>query len=253
MALQKVFKEAYVEVLRSNINPAKYAAESFEYEESQVQYMANVHQPENLLERMDEKDELKSAIELYEAYKELTPLAASKNDLWAYLAHVDLFSYMQKRFPAVTDGTADVKYIREHWFRSAKGTIRSSLAGLWWSVYCSVDETRADKYELTRMLFQNDNIRTRYFGSSTIFRHREAVMGILEFLVENPNVSGVHFNSRCIYIAQYFNRLGAVKQLAYLDRSFFKNELLKKKPILLTITSKAQVLEGVESLNPQDE
>lgn len=247
MALQKVFREAYVEVLRSNIDPAKYAGESFEYEESQVHYMANVHMPENLLESMDEQDELKSAIALYEAYKELTPLAASKNDLWAYLAHVVLFSYMQKRFPAVTDGTADVQYIREHWFRSAKGTIRSSLAGLWWSVYCSVDETREDKYELTKMLFQNDNIRTHYFGPSTIFRHREAVIGILEFLLENPDISRVHFNSRCIYITQYFNRLGAVKQLAYMDRYYFKNELIKKKPTLLLVTSKAQVLEGIDT------
>ena len=47
MALQKVFREAYVEALRSNIDPAKYAGESFDYEESQVHYMANVHQPEN--------------------------------------------------------------------------------------------------------------------------------------------------------------------------------------------------------------
>jgi hypothetical protein len=149
---------------------------------------------------------------------------------------------MQKRFPAVLDGTADEKYIRDHWFRSAKGTIRSSLAGLWWSVYLTVDETRENKYELTRMLFQNDNIRTHYFGTSTIFRHREAMIGILEFLVENPDISKVHFTSRCIYIAQYFNRLGAVKQLAYMDRNFFKDELIKKKPVLLTVTSKAQVL-----------
>ena len=242
MALQKVFREAYVEALRSNIDPAKYAGESFEYDETQVHYMANVHQPDGLVDRMDEKDDLKSAIELYEAYQELTPLAASKNDIWTYLTHVDLFAYMQKRFPEVKEGNVDTKFIRERWFRNTQGTIRSSLAGLWWSVYCSVDESRTDKYELTRMLFQNDNIRTHYFGPSTIFRHREAVLGILEFLVENPDVSGVHFNSRCIYIAQYFNRLGAVKQLAYLDRSFFKEELMKKKEILKTVTSKAQVL-----------
>lgn len=242
MALQKVFREAYVEALRSNIDPAKYAGESFEYDETQVHYMANVHQPDGLVDRMDEKDDLKSAIELYEAYQELTPLAASKNDIWTYLTHVDLFAYMQKRFPEVKEGNVDTKFIRERWFRNTQGTIRSSLAGLWWSVYCSVDESRTDKYELTRMLFQNDNIRTHYFGPSTIFRHREAVLGILEFLVENPDVSGVHFNSRCIYIAQYFNRLGAVKQLAYMDRNFFKEELMKKKPVLLTVTSKAQVL-----------
>lgn len=242
MALQKVFREAYVETLRSNIDPAKYAGESFDYDESQVHYMANVHQPEGLIDRMDEHDDLKSAIELYEGYWELTPLAASKNDIWTYLTHVDLFSYMQKRFPDVKNGDVDAKYIRERWFRNTQGTIRSSLAGLWWSVYCSVDESREDKYELTRMLFQNDNIRTHYFGRSTFFRHKEAVIGILEFLVENPDISNVHFNSRCIYIVQYFNRLGAIKQLAYMDRSFFKEELMKKKEVLKTITSKAQVL-----------
>jgi len=242
MALQKVFREAYVEALRNNIDPAKYAGETFEYDETQVHYIANVHQPDGLVDRMDEKDDLKSAIELYEAYQELTPLAASKNDIWTYLTHVDLFAYMQKRFPEVKGGNVDAKFIREHWFRSSKGAIRSSLAGLWWSVYCSIDDSREDRYELTRILFQNDNIRTHYFGSSTFFRHREAVIGILEFLVENPDISSVHFNSRCIYIAQYFNRLGAVKQLAYMDRNFFKEELMKRKEILMTVTSKAQVL-----------
>ena len=242
MALQKVFKEAYVETLRNNIDPSYYVCDSFKYDETKVHYMANVHQPECLAERMSEKDDLKSAIELYEAYHELTPLAASKNDIWTYLTHVDLFSYMQKRFPEVKEGNADAKFIREHWFRSAQGTIRSSLAGLWWSVYCSVDDSREDKYELTRMLFQNNNIRTHYFGHSSLFRLREAMIGILEFLVENPDVSEKHFNSRCIYISQFFNRLGAVKQLAYMDRNFFKEELMKKKSVLLTITSKAQVL-----------
>ena len=242
MALQKVFKEAYVEALRSSIDPDNYAGETFVFDETQVRYMANVHHPEGLQEKMNPDNLLESAIALYEAYPDLTPLSASKMELWAYLSHVDLFEYMQKRFPAVKDGTADEKYIKEHWFRSSQGTIRSSLAGLWWSVYCSVDETRKDKYELTKVLFQQDSIRTHYFGNSITFCHREAIIGILEFLVENPDVSRVHFNSRCIYIAQYFNLLGAVKQLAYMDRQFFKEELMKKKPVLLTVTSKAQVL-----------
>ena len=252
MALQKVFKESYVETLRSNVTPEKYRGESFEYDPTEVRLMANVHQPEGLAERLAPNNDLLSAITLYEEYKELTPLSASRMELWTYLTHVDLFSYMQKRFPDVFSEKGDVKYIQERWFRNSKGMIRSSLAGLWWSVYCSVDETREDKYELTRMLFQNDNIRTHYFGASTVFRLKEAMIGILEFLVENPDVSGVHFSSRCIYIAQYFNRLGAVKQLAYLDRDFFKNELMKKKPILLNITSKAQVLAGDDLIEPRE-
>ena len=134
MALQKVFKEAYVEALRSSIDPDNYAGETFVFDETQVRYMANVHHPEGLQEKMNLDNLLESAIALYEAYPDLTPLSASKMELWAYLSHVDLFEYMQKRFPAVKDGTADEKYIKEHWFRSSQGTIRSSLAGLWWSV-----------------------------------------------------------------------------------------------------------------------
>ena len=242
MAPQKVFKEAYVDELRNSIDPEKYAGETFEYDVTQVKNLANIRQPSGLLEKMDPNNLVESAIALFEAYKDLTPLAASRIELWAYLSHVDLFGFMQKCYPEVTEGKADARFIRDRWFRSPKGTIRSSLAGLWWSVYCSIDETREDKYELTRVLFRNDNIRTHYFGPSTIFRHKEAVIGILEFLVENPDISGVHFSSRCIYIVQYFNRLGAVKQLAYMDRRFFKEELMKKKPVLLTVTSKAQVL-----------
>lgn len=242
MALQKVFIEPYVEVLKGSITPEKYAASSFDYDASKIRCLANVREPEDLLDRMNPDNDLESAIALYEAFKNLTPLAASKVELWTYLSHVDLFSYMQKRFPEVCEGKADVKFIQERWFRNSQGIIRSSLSGLWWSVYCSVDEDRDDKYELTRMLFSNNNIRTHYFGRSTIFRLREAMIGILEFLVENPDISEVHFNSRCIYIAQYFNRLGAVKQLAYMDRNFFKEELMKKKEILKTVTSKAQVL-----------
>ena len=242
MALQKVFKESYVEALRCNIDPDKYARETFEYDEAQVRYIANVHHPEGLQEKMDPGNLLDSAIALFEAYKDLTPLAASKIELWTYLTHVDLFGFMQKWYPPVKEGMVDAKYIQDRWFRSPKGTIRSSLAGLWWSVYCSIDEDREDKYELTRLLFRNDNIRTHYLGMSTIIRLKEAMMGILEFLLENPDVSDVHFSSRCIYIVQYFNRLGAVKQLAYMDRVFFKEELMKKKQVLLSITSKAQAL-----------
>ena len=242
MAPQKVFKEAYVDVLRNSIDPEKYEGETFKYDETQVKNLANIRQPSGLLEKMDPNNLFESAIALFEAYKDLTPLAASKIELWTYLSHVDLFNFMQKWYPEVTERKADARFIRDRWFRSPKGPIRSSLAGLWWSVYCSIDESREDKYELTRMLFRNDNIRTHYFGPSTIFRHREAVIGILEFLVENPDISNVHFSSRCIYIIQYFNRLGAVKQLAYMDREFFKEELMRKKSVLLTVKSKAQVL-----------
>ncbi len=91
MALQKVFKEAYVEALRSSIAPEKYAGEAFDFDETQVRYMANVHHPEGLQEKMNPDNLLESAIALYEAYPDLTPLSTSKMELWAYLSPIISF------------------------------------------------------------------------------------------------------------------------------------------------------------------
>ena len=119
MALQKVFKESYVETLRSNVTPEKYRGEAFEYDPAEVRLMANVHQPEDLAERLDPNNDLESAIALYEEYKELTPLSASRMELWTYLTHVDLFTYMQKRFPDVFSEKGDVKFIQYDSFLSS--------------------------------------------------------------------------------------------------------------------------------------
>lgn len=81
MALQKVFKESYIETLRNNIVPEYYAGESFDYDDTQIRYLANVEHPEGLLEKMNPDNDLESAIALYEAYPTLTTLSASKIEL----------------------------------------------------------------------------------------------------------------------------------------------------------------------------
>lgn len=237
MALQKVFKEPYVDWIKESILIDKYGGEEFEYDAGKTKYLANISKPEGLLDKlMSAENDFQAAIALYEAYPNLTPIIASQQKgLWVYLTHVDLFPYVQKRWPKVITGEADVKYISEHWFYN--GTMRTSLMGLWWSVYCSVDESRgADhKYDLTELLFKQEDFRTRTFGTYQLFRCKEAVLGVLEFLYENKEVTNSFFESRSRYISEYFNKLGAVKQLAYLNKEFFKAELEKQKQAILAI------------------
>ena len=237
MALQKVFKEPYVDWIKESISIDKYGGEEFEYDAGKTKYLANISKPEDLLDKlMSAENDFQAAIALYEAYPNLTPIIASQQKgLWVYLTHVDLFPYVQKRWPKVITGEADVKYISEHWFYN--GTMRTSLMGLWWSVYCSVDESRgADhKYDLTELLFKQEDFRTRTFGTYQLFRCKEAVLGVLEFLYENKEVTNSFFESRSRYISEYFNKLGAVKQLAYLNKEFFKAELEKQKQAILAI------------------
>ena len=60
---------------------------------SQVVRLYGINHPEGLLERLDPSSEgdLQSAIAIYEAYEDITPLFAQQDDLWVYLTHVDLF------------------------------------------------------------------------------------------------------------------------------------------------------------------
>ena len=245
MNLQKVFKESYVKDLRdrvkAGINLTDYSKEDFPYDKTMVRSIANLHQPENLLDKMDFADDLVSAKALYESYKDMSPLLASNDAFWTYLTHIDLFTYVQQRWPKVLRGEADKTYIENHWFQGGNAFFQLTLSGLWWSVYCTIDEKRGErrKYEITDFLFNHINYRE--LAGTSLFRHKEAVIGIIEFLMENPTLSESYTKWRIRYIMKYFNQLGAVKLLSYFNRDFFKAELEKKKDVLLNRVEELEI------------
>ena len=149
---------------------------------------------------------------------------------------------MQQRWSNVLDGTSTSNYILDHWFVSSQGLIRNALANLWWNIHNTIDSTREDPYELSEIVFKNYTLRTMTFGISTLIRHREAMIGILEFLKENPTITAESFENRGRFIVKYFNRLGAVKQLAYLERDYFKTKCESMKEKILSISTRDQVV-----------
>lgn len=50
------------------------------------------------------------------------------------------------------------------------------------------------------------------------------------------------------FATNYFNKLGATKQLASLDRSFFKNELNRLKPEILKLKNREDISGVVASI-----
>ena len=243
--LQKVFKDSYVKDLRDRVRAgiglSSYSQEEFPYDKTMIGLIANLHQPNGLLEKMDFSDDLSSAKALYEAYPDMTPLLASNDSFWTYLTHVDLFTYVQQRWPKVIQGDADKTYIENHWFQGGNAFAQNTLSGLWWSVYCTIDENRGPerKYEITDFLFSR--IHFRELSGTSLFRHKEAVIGIMEFLMENPELSDSYTKWRIRYIMKYFNQLGATKLLSYFNRDFFKSESEKKKGVLLHRTGEIEV------------
>ncbi|NPA44734.1 MAG: hypothetical protein GXO49_04300 [Chlorobi bacterium] len=238
MEKQKIFRSTYISKLKKNLLNGKtvhlYKEKEFEYDKEKELILPTVFKPEGLLNKMNEKDDLKSAIALYEAYCDFTPIQASDDRFWTYLTHVDLFSYMQKRRNKHLTGEADneIEYIMKYWFMkstSQQELMRHSLAGLWWGVYLSVDETRENKYELTNILFRQLDFPTRTLGTYRLGRHKEAVIGILQFILENDELFNSKFEKKTRYITKYLNLVGGTKPLGYFDRTFYINELNKIK------------------------
>lgn len=246
--LQKTLKVAYLAQLRADVESGQavklYSAEAFDIDPRGVERIANLWHPEGLAERMmpDKESDFSSAVALYEAYHDLSPLWAASEAFWAYVAHTDLFTYVKARYPKPSVRTDEVKHILTHWFFSDKGVFRHALASLWWTIHLTVDDNgREDKYELSRILFQDYATRSTYLAPSLFIRHHEAMVGVLEFLRDSPEVTATAGRQRFRFIAKHFNRLGAVKQLAYLSRDFFRQECERIQPVLLRVKADADL------------
>lgn len=229
MALQKILTKAYIDKIFEEVEKEegldRFLQDVFPYGEENLLVTPQVKEPAGLLERMvptTEGDYL-SAIALYDAYKCLTPLQAINSQFWESLALTDLFPYMQKRWN-LAEAKNLKKSILNHFTFKSHGLMRHGLAGLWWLVHLSVDEQRDNKYELTEYLFKNYTLRFIRFGVGKVVQHKEATIGILQYIKDNEeNIPSLE--SVANGLTSYFNKLGAVKQLTFLNRNFFYNEM----------------------------
>lgn len=138
------------------------------------------------------------------------------------------------------------KYIHDHWLTSPNGLMRTSLMNLWWSVYLTVDESLGEehKYDLTRIFFSNDGLRTRRLGTGHLGRNREALKGILSFMKDNPDIFEEGIENRMIWITRHFNLIGGTKPLSNLPSTFFYKELEKFKDHLANQIKKREDVTG---------
>ena len=247
---QFIFQKDYCEELRKNIkngNISAYGVDSFDYNKD-ASFKIGIDRNDNLLETMlnsaNPTGDYDAAIALYEAFPNLTREQANYEPFWAYLTHVDLYPYMIERF---CDGkTPSLSDIKINWWH--KNTMRRGVSNLWWSVKQSIDYTHpTDKYHYTKYFFKRLDFRQRRMGSSTLFRHSEAVLGILKFLEENVTE---YFEGRSNFIMMYFNKQATLKQLAAYSRDDFYNELTE---ILDDINVVKDRTEAADVLNNHDD
>lgn len=229
MALQRILKKSYIDQIfddvANEIGLEKFLEPTFPVDEDYFMVTPQVKQPEGLLDLLvpTSEGDFQSAVAVYEAYSKLTPLQAVNQEFWESLALTDLFPYMQRRWN-LQEAKDLNKRILNHFKVSSHGLFRHGIAGLWWLVYLTSDNERENKFELTEMLFKNYTLRYIRFGVSRVIQHKEAALGILQYLKDNEqNIPSLE--NMAINLTSYFNKLGAVKQLTFLNRDFFYKEM----------------------------
>lgn len=160
----------------------------------------------------------------------LTPRQASDNHFWSYLHHTTFYRYIHTRWNEIENPsrTTRARYIATHWLMhlsSQKNIIIFPLSSLWWAIHLTIDEDREDKYELSEVYFQNNRMRTVSLGGSSFVRHKEALIGILEYILDSDITPTDEVGNQ---IAKFVNRLGGTKPLTYFDRNWFKSKLNKR-------------------------
>ncbi len=251
----KIFKPAYADQLRREIEKGvgveRYSKDVFPIDENELVPVVGIEKIDAFADKMSPKqeDDIVSAKVLYESLGMLNLAQASYKPFWESLSHIDLFPYVQKRWPKVTEqGFGEKQYILDHWFVT-KRPMRHALAGLWWAVNQTIDNNNTtNPYYLTEYLFKHVDFRTRRLGSSTLFRYKPAVQGILQFMYECDELNDTYFEGRANYIIMYFNQMGAVRQLASLPQEFFYEELKRKKDDILKIQYRDEVADALLDL-----
>lgn len=245
MTQQYIFQKDYTEDLHSKVkngDSSSYHANTFDYNQD-ASFPIELNRRDDLLAEMlkytSPQQDYEAAIILFEAFPNLNRIQASYSPFWVYLAHVDLYPYMVNRF--CNGNKPSERDIKNHWWNS--NLMRRGLSNLWWSVKQTIDESHpTNKYHYTKYFFKHLDFRQRRMGTSTLFRQKEVVLGILRFLEENITD---YFEGRANYIIMYYNKQATLRELSVCSRDDIYNELMEIKSDILQVKKRTEVADAL--------
>lgn len=240
MAKQSIFSQVSVDELELALDApggtAPYLQSAAFATDKATLESGTIDAPEQLSERVNPESDMETATALFEAYPKLTPLEASSRGFWTHLTHIELWGYMRKRYARILESEDEAsrrEKIKGKWFLgdpSQGSLMRHPLAGLWWGVRLSVDESRGDgKYDLSRILLRDLDFLTRTFGTYQLGRLPNAVKGILGYIHTHEVDFKSAFEPKMRQIMKHFNSIGGVLQLGCLPSEFYAEELERTK------------------------
>ena len=176
---------------------------------------------------------------VYEAFSQrINPVQASDLRLWAYLAHIQHWDYMNTRWKIDVPDKEDEEYDdapREegeekkngvnkildrigyrYFFKASKGKafVRQGISRLFWSAYLTYDADNDNPYEYTEYFFSKQDIFTSITERSYA-RNKILVLAALKELKTHPELGRTEIR---LFLTK-LNQAGAIKVLDFFDKA----------------------------------
>ena len=166
-----------------------------------------------------QKSDLENSICLYK-HLALNETQASDSRLWCYMAHVKFWRYMLNRWPIdLSSDSANRSRIKSRYFLESANLeklSRNGISRLWWYSKLTFDDSRKDKFELTKVMLSRQDlvvgITEREIGTNKRTR-----FAILEYLKMNEQILKNEDNSR--EFMKRVNLAAGIKNLTILKHS----------------------------------
>lgn len=201
---------------------AKYNEEIFDVSSLEfVKIPTKIFIDKTLVLGTSPKDDCQSSIAIFKELKNLDKVQANDKRLWTCLTHTIFFNYTRTRWSIDSASTDNTIISRFHFEGTGvEARMRNSISRLWWTAKVTYDENRADQFELTKLIWEKQDLHValmeRSFGT-----YSNIVHGVLEFSNINKHLVGNDWKR----LLRGLNAIGGVKMLPSLTKEDVVDEI----------------------------
>ena len=180
-----------------------------------------------LISLYPEQEEIDTAIALYEGLS-ISPMIASSGMFWTIYSHYEL-PYMLKKWPLTGNDEEDIMTVRSHYFCSwdegRRELGRRVLPRLWWITELTIDDSRTDRYELTREALMQASTVTEILERPGTTMNRNVTRRLLDYSLQQRKQGTPLLREEFRKLTNHLNAIGQTIRIDALNDNELDDEI----------------------------